>query len=196
MMGSDGGELLIPDFIAHTIGIAVLQPRSVMYSDGSSKPRPRRITMNRLFAPIFLALLLLAPPWSAPASAQETSELWIDTAAGPRYRFEIELAVTPQQQATGLMNRPEMAADAGMLFVFEPERPVSFWMKNTLISLDMLFVGADGRIVNIGARTEPLSLASVPSDGPVGAVLEINGGLSAMLGIRPGDKIVHPAFPE
>ena len=148
--------------------------------------------MTRLLAPFVLALMLIA----APASGQKTSELWIETAAGPRYRFEIELATTPEQQAQGLMHRAEMAADAGMLFVFEPARPASFWMKNTLISLDMLFIGADGRIVNIGARTEPLSLASVPSDGPVRAVLEINGGLSAMLGIRPGDKIVHVAFPE
>ncbi len=146
--------------------------------------------LPRLAVSVILALLLAVPP----AQAQDTSELWIETAAGARYRFEVELAITPEQQATGLMHREEMAADAGMLFVFEPVRPVSFWMKNTLISLDMLFVGADGRIVNIGERTEPLSTASVPSDGPVRAVLEINGGLSNMLGIRPGDRVVHGAF--
>ena len=146
--------------------------------------------LAQLAAPLVLALLLIA----APAPAQETSELWIETAVGQRYRFEVELATTPEQQSQGLMHRAEMAADAGMLFVFEPVRPASFWMKNTLISLDMLFIGADGRIVNIGARTEPLSLASVPSAGPVRAVLEINGGLSAMLGIRPGDRVDHPAL--
>lgn len=145
--------------------------------------------MTRLLAPIIIALLLIGP-----AAAQETSELWIETEAGARYRFEIELALTPEQQAEGLMHRAEMASNAGMLFVFEPTRNVSFWMKNTLISLDMLFVAKDGRIANIGARTEPLSLASVPSDGPVRAVLEINGGLAAMLGIRPGDKIMHEVF--
>ena len=148
--------------------------------------------LPRLAVSVVLALLLAVPP----AEAQDTSELWIETAAGARYRFEVELAITPEQQATGLMHREEMATDAGMLFVFEPVRPVSFWMKNTLISLDMLFVGADGRIVNIGERTEPLSTASVPSDGPVRAVLEINGGLSAMLGIRPGDTVVHGAFSQ
>ena len=152
------------------------------------KPLVARIT-----APVLVFLLTLAAP---PAVAQEFSELWIETEAGGRYRFEIELAVTPEEQARGLMHREEMAADAGMLFLFEPVRPVSFWMKNTLISLDMLFVDAEGRIVNIGARTEPLSTASVPSDGPVRAVLEINGGLSAMLGIRPGDKVVHDAFMQ
>ena len=147
--------------------------------------------LAKFAAPLIVVLLLIGP-----ATAQDTSDLWIETAAGQRYKFQIELAVTPRQQAIGLMNRAEMADDAGMLFVFDPVRPVSFWMKNTLISLDMLFVDADGRIINIGARTEPLSLASVPSDGPVRAVLEINGGLSAMLGIQPGDKVVHEAFAE
>ncbi len=142
----------------------------------------------------FAPMLVLALLSVSSAAAQNPSELWIETAAGARYRFAVELAVTPDQQARGLMHREEMAADAGMLFVFEPLRPVSFWMKNTLISLDMLFIGADGRIVNIGERTEPLSTDSVPSDGPVRAVLEINGGLSDMLGIRPGDRVVHPAF--
>jgi len=148
--------------------------------------------MTRVFSAFVLALTLLA----GPAPAEETSELWIETAAGARYRFEVELATTPEQQSQGLMHRTEMAADAGMLFLFEPERPVSFWMKNTLISLDILFVAADGKIVNIGERTEPLSTASVPSDGPVRVVLEINGGLSAMLGIGPGDKIDHPAISD
>ncbi len=152
--------------------------------------------MSRPFVTLAALLVFGLPSAAPPAMAQDVSELWIETASGARYRFEVEMAITPEEQAQGLMHREEMAADAGMLFVFEPVRPVSFWMKNTLISLDMLFVGADGRIVNIGARTEPLSTASVPSDGPVRAVLEINGGLSAMLGIRPGDKIVHSAFPD
>ena len=148
--------------------------------------------MTRVLSVLVLALILVAQP----VLAEGTSELWIETAAGARYRFDVELATTPEQQSQGLMHRTEMAADAGMLFLFEPERPVSFWMKNTLISLDILFVAADGKIVNIGERTEPLSTASVPSDGPVRAVLEINGGLSAMLGIGPGDKIDHPAFAQ
>ena len=151
--------------------------------------------MIRSFARTLTFLVFALLPATASV-AQDVSELWIETAGGARYRFEVELAVTPEQQARGLMHREEMAADAGMLFVFEPVRPVSFWMRNTLISLDMLFVGADGRIVNIGERTVPLSEESVPSDGPVRAVLEINGGLSDMLGIRPGDKVVHGAFTD
>jgi hypothetical protein len=81
-----------------------------------------------------------------------------------------------------------------MLFVFDPPRPASFWMRNTLISLDMLFIDADGRIVNIAERTTPQSDAPHRSAGPVRAVLEINGGLSAMLGIAPGDRVAHEAF--
>ncbi|NNG03346.1 MAG: DUF192 domain-containing protein [Inquilinus sp.] len=145
-----------------------------------------------LAAPFVLALVLIAPP----ASAQESSDLWIETEAGGRYKFRVELALTPAQQARGLMNRASMASDAGMLFVFDSERPASFWMKNTLISLDMLFIGADGRIVNIGERTTPLSTDSVPAAAPVKAVLEINGGLSAILGIRAGDRVRHPALTE
>lgn len=146
----------------------------------------------KLATPLLFALLLFA----SPASTQEVSELWIETEAGGRYRFLVELAVTPGQQARGLMHRPSMPSDAGMLFVFERERPASFWMKNTLISLDMLFIDGAGRIVNIGERTTPLSTDSVAAVAPVKAVLEINGGLSAILGIRPGDRVRHPALKE
>ena len=133
------------------------------------------------------------PPQRAGAEADrlETSELWIETARGGRFSFTVELAVTSEQQAQGLMFRESMAPDAGMLFVFDRVRQAAFWMKNTLIPLDMLFIGADGRIVNIAERTTPLSTESVPSAAPVQAVLEINGGLSRMLGIAPGDRVIH-----
>ena len=89
------------------------------------------------------------------------------------------------------MFRESLAPDGGMLFVFDEVRPAAFWMKNTLIPLDMLFIGADGRIVNIAEQTTPLSTESRPSAAPVRAVLEINGGLSRMLGIAPGDHVIH-----
>jgi hypothetical protein len=108
--------------------------------------------------------------------------------------FRVEIAATPGQQARGLMYRQEMAADAGMLFLFPDDRVLSFWMKNTLIPLDMLFLAADGRIVHIHPRAEPLSLTPIRSPGPARAVLEINGGLSQRLGIRAGDRVEHPAF--
>ena len=87
------------------------------------------------------------------------------------------------------MNRGTLAPDRGMIFPFEEERQASFWMKNTLIPLDMIFVRADGTIANIEANTVPLSLQPVHSDGPVAAVLEVTGGRSAELGIRAGDTV-------
>ena len=142
----------------------------------------------------FLFAGLLAGPVAAqPQPTLETDDLWIETAAGGRYHFTVELALTPQQQGLGLMFREEMAPDHGM-FLFEPVRPVSFWMRNTPLSLDMIFVDAAGSIVNIAERTTPLSDQSYPSDGPIRAVLEINAGLSAMLGISAGSRVVHEAF--
>lgn len=92
------------------------------------------------------------------------------------------------------MYRRRLAADAGMLFIFEKPEPARFWMKNTYIPLDIIFIAPDGRISNIAERTVPLSLETVASDGPVVAVLEVNGGTAARLGIRPGDRVIHPAL--
>jgi uncharacterized membrane protein (UPF0127 family) len=111
------------------------------------------------------------------------------TSAGHKHRFTVEVARTEEEQATGLMNRSSLAPDRGMVFPFEPPRDASFWMKNTLIPLDMIFVRADGSIANIEANTVPLSLQPVYSAGPVAAVLEIAGGRSAELGIKAGDKV-------
>ena len=105
------------------------------------------------------------------------------------HRFTVEIARTREEQATGLMNRSELAPDRGMIFPFDPPRDASFWMKNTLIPLDMIFVRTDGSIANIAENTVPLSLESVRSEGPVGAVLELAGGRAAELGIKPGDKV-------
>lgn len=105
------------------------------------------------------------------------------------HRFTVEIARTQEEQATGLMNRSQLAPDRGMIFPFDPPRDASFWMKNTLIPLDMIFVRTDGSIANIAANTVPLSLEPVPSEGPVGAVLELAGGRAAELGIKPGDKV-------
>ena len=105
------------------------------------------------------------------------------------HRFTVEVARTVEEQATGLMNRSSLAPDRGMIFPFETPRQASFWMKNTLIPLDIIFVRGDGSIANIEANTVPLSLQPVTSDGPVMAVLEIAGGRSAELGITAGDKV-------
>ncbi|WP_348770620.1 DUF192 domain-containing protein [Azospirillum sp. TSO35-2] len=142
-----------------------------------------------------MAVTLLLLVAAFPAAALETfqkSKLTIETASGGKFRFDVELALTPAQQAQGLMFRQSMAADAGMLFIYDRVQPASFWMKNTLIPLDMIFIAADGRIVNIHERAVPESLDGVNSDGPVKAILELNGGMTARLGIHPGDRVVSP----
>lgn len=111
------------------------------------------------------------------------------TSAGKKHRFTVEVARTSEEQATGLMNRQSLAPDRGMIFPFGETRVASFWMKNTLIPLDMVFVRPDGSIANIEANTVPLSLQPVYSIEPVAAVLEIAGGRAEELGIKPGDKV-------
>ncbi len=134
-------------------------------------------------------LFLLAPVLAFGA----TEPLTIRTAKGDLV-FLVELANTPQSRRTGLMHRRELPADSGMLFDFTKTEPVSMWMKDTLIPLDMLFIKPDGVIVNISERTVPGSLTPIDSKGPVRAVLELNGGVSARMGINPGDTIIHPVF--
>ncbi len=120
--------------------------------------------------------------------------------AGTRvHRFTVEVAASPEQQERGLMFRTSMAPNAGMIFPFNPPRYASFWMKNTLIPLDMLFVRADGSIDRIAENTVPQSLEPVGSGGDVIAVLELAGGTAARLGLTEsaiirwqGDHIVRP----
>ena len=115
--------------------------------------------------------------------------LTIRTAGGQVHQFTVEVAASPAEQEQGLMNRQSLAPDRGMIFPYEPPKAASFWMKNTLIPLDMIFVRADGTISSIAENTVPLSLEPVASLEPVGAVLEIAGGRSAELQIKVGDKV-------
>ena len=108
---------------------------------------------------------------------------------GQAHKFVVEVARTPQEQAQGLMHRQSLAPDRGMIFPYDPPRATAFWMKNTLIPLDMVFIGADRRIVRIAENTVPLSLDPVPSIEPVSAVLELAGGRSAELGLKTGDRV-------
>lgn len=121
------------------------------------------------------------------------TEVVID--AGPeQHRFTAEIAATPGQQGFGLMFRADLASDHGMLFVFEREQPIEFWMRNTFIPLDMLFVDALGSIVRVAENTTPLSDEPIPSGEPVFAVLELEAGTAAALGIGIGDRALHPIF--
>ena len=122
-----------------------------------------------------------------------TSNLVVVTAQG-RSNFTVELAVSEAQRVQGLQGRRRLAADAGMLFDFQGTGPVIMWMKDTYVPLDMLFIDSGGRIVNIAEHTVPLSLTAIPSAGPVRAVLELNAGTAARLGIKPGDRVLHSVF--
>jgi len=108
---------------------------------------------------------------------------------GKTHAFKVELAESRFEQAKGLMFRRTMGADEGMLFPFDPPREASFWMKNTVIPLDIIFIGADHRILNIEANAVPYSETPRTSRGMAAAVLELNGGRAAQLGIVPGDKV-------
>ncbi len=141
-----------------------------------------------VFAGIVLMGLL-----SAPCRADGPETLQIVTASGT-HDFHVEIAKDDVSRAQGLMNRPFMPADRGMLFEFEREEPVSFWMKNTYIPLDMIFISRKGVVTNIVEKAEPLSERVIPSGPPCLAVLELNGGVAASIGLKVGDTVRHPFF--
>lgn len=143
------------------------------------------------FAVTLVLVIVLAAADSAPRFDQD--RLTIEGSAG-RFEFEVELAVTPAQRARGLMFRESLADDHGMLFDFGVPEPVAMWMRNTYIPLDMLFIRPDGQIGKIVRGAQPLSDTVLDSDEPVRAVLELAGGITAELGIKPGDRVVHPLF--
>src|SRR5207237_8872314 len=143
--------------------------------------------------PMLVTLLADLPRLSIGADLQQfpTSELTIISATGP-HRFKVELAKTPAQMTQGLMFRTSLAPDAGMLFEYQQPTAATMWMRNTLIPLDMLFVDAQGRIVNIHERAVPQSLELIAAAEPVRAVIELNGGTASRLGIGPGDRGGQP----
>jgi len=110
------------------------------------------------------------------------------------HAFAVELAVNDAERARGLMFRKELPEGRGMLFDFEREQPVAFWMHNTYIPLDMIFIRGDGSILRIAENTEPLSDRLIPSGGPVRAVLEVIGGTARKFGIAPGDRVEGSIF--
>jgi uncharacterized membrane protein (UPF0127 family) len=129
----------------------------------------------------------------AERSAAGLQQMTLDVRSGSKtHRFIVEVAATPLEQETGLMNRQSLAPDRGMIFPYDPPQPVAFWMKDTLIPLDMIFIRADGGIARIAANAVPLSLEPVPAAEPIAAVLEIPGGRSAELGISAGDRVDWP----
>lgn len=142
---------------------------------------------TRLARTILFVLALAA--WSGTAGAQERVPLTIETAAGESHLFQVEVAESEAERSRGLMFREEMAADHGMLFVFERPTRIAMWMKNTPLPLDMLFIGNDGRIVDLHERAVPHSLDTITAGRRARYVLEVNGGTVDRLGLAIGDRV-------
>ncbi|MEO0061750.1 MAG: hypothetical protein RLZZ08_310 [Pseudomonadota bacterium] len=123
-----------------------------------------------------------------PESGLEVVPLTVE-AQGGTHQFRVEMARTPEQQQMGLMFRKAMGADEGMLFPYAQPRRLSFWMKNTVLPLDIIFIDPDGKVVNVAANAVPYSEEPLSSAGPASAVLELNAGRAAQLGIGPGTAI-------
>jgi uncharacterized membrane protein (UPF0127 family) len=143
---------------------------------------------------LMAVLVLLAALSTAQAATFEHGALEIETGDGARHAFAVELATAPDQWMQGLMFRQTLPADAGMLFIYKQERLQTMWMKNTFIPLDMVFIDKHGVIVDIAQRTVPHSTQIISPAAPALAVLELNGGTTARLGIRRGDRVIHSAF--
>ena len=127
------------------------------------------------------------------ARAAKIEPLEIVTKSGVQV-FSVELATTEEEKTTGLMYRKELPDGKGMLFDFSPPQEISMWMKNTYISLDMIFIRADGRILRIAENTEPMSTRIISSGGLAKGVLEVIAGTAKKYGIQAGDRVAHPLF--
>jgi uncharacterized protein len=149
---------------------------------------------GRLMISLAAASAVLAIVCANPAARAATVQpLEIVTKSGVQV-FSVEMATTEDEKQTGLMYRKELPDGKGMLFDFSPEQQISMWMKNTYISLDMIFIRADGRILRIAENTEPLSTKIISSGGLAKGVLEVIAGTAQKYGIQPGDRVAHPLF--
>jgi uncharacterized membrane protein (UPF0127 family) len=143
---------------------------------------------------VFGALAVICVAAAPAPRAQEALEPLEIVTAGGTQRFSVEVMRTPEQLSQGLMFRRYLPDDRGMLFDFKTEQPVQFWMKNTYLPLDMIFISKAGKIVSIAENTEPLSEKLVPSGAPVAAVLEVNAGTAARIHAAPGDTVRASIF--
>lgn len=151
---------------------------------------------HALLAVLLLALAALPAPAREPVLEGPTApnaglpHIMVELVTGRgRHGYRVEVAATPAAQQTGMMFRRSVPPGTGMLFPMDPPRPAAFWMHNTFVALDIIFIGADGRVRNIAANATPMSLELRQSDGPVAAVLELAGGEAARIGLRPGDRV-------
>jgi len=147
--------------------------------------------MVRLGSLALFILALLFSAEAARAAGEQTLEIASKTGV---HIFAVEIVDNDADRAKGLMYRKELPEGSGMLFDFHRDQEVSFWMQNTYIPLDMIFIRGDGQILRIEENTMPLSTRMIPSRGAVRAVLEVIGGTSRKLGIAPGDRVASPIF--
>src|SRR6195952_1834082 len=154
-----------------------------------------RLLRARLALPVFAATIVLCAFWQSGVWAASVQPLEIVTKKGVQV-FSVEMATTDEEKTTGLMYRKELADGKGMLFDFSPEQQGSMWMKNTYISLDMLFIRADGPGLRVAESTEPMSTRIIPSGGLAKGVLEVIAGTAQKYGIQPGDRVAHPLFAK
>ena len=145
--------------------------------------------MNRTH---ILSLAFLA---AAAAPAYALDGLDVVTGTGPHH-FQVEIAADDPSREKGLMFRKFLPADRGMLFEFDKEQPLTFWMKNTPLSLDLVFIDGRGSVVNVKEDAEPMSETTIASAGPSKAVLELNAGVAAAIGLKPGDHVDFPFFAK
>lgn len=156
--------------------------------------------MRRRLLLLPLALVLAIPGWavdiSKPQPELPKEKLTIVTHDGVQHVFQVEMALTEDQQTVGEMFRPEVPEDGGMLFDWGTPRLSRMWMRNTLVSLDMIFINEDGSIRSIARNTVPESRVVIDSQGPVRATLEVAAGMAGRLNIQPGDKVLQRIFGD
>jgi uncharacterized protein len=161
----------------------------------------KTMRLRRNFSIIATLMTVTAFFVLSPLQASTLESFPIDTltikSKDAAHQFTVEVAKTSRQQSQGLMYRRKMAADAGMVFIYSSAKPISMWMKNTLIPLDMVFIGASGTISRIVERTTPMSQTIISSGGPAKAVLELNGGTASRMKLKIGDRVVlKDVFPN
>lgn len=140
-----------------------------------------------------MAALILVP--LASSSAKGTGTVVLETGTG-KHSYTVEVADTPQEKVRGLMFRRSMPRDHGMIFLHDPPRRATMWMRNTYIALDMIFISEQGTVLRIEANTEPFSTDVIDSGGIAEAVLELNAGEAARIGLKPGDRVVFPGLGQ
>jgi uncharacterized membrane protein (UPF0127 family) len=161
---------------------------------GLSNSLPKAMSM-RMSLILFVSLWFAGPAATFdPGAPLPVEVVTVETAAGAKHVFNVEVVKEAKARDRGLMFRQSLPDDGGMLFDYDPPQKISFWMKNTYISLDIIYIDARGTILNIAPATTPLSLQPLPSTGVARGVLELKAGTTARLGIKAGDHVLHRIF--